>query len=136
MTAGGGRAETDDQRMRLRANVTRAVGTGDADAAERAYTALLDAHADDTLPRATQLALANLLLAAGKHEPASVAYDSFLRANPYDAESPRVRLMAALLAARYLNDPVRAKSLLAECEGRLRRDDEVALWGSLRAELG
>lgn len=68
-------AETDDQRMRLRTNLTRAVGTGDADAAERAYAALLDAHADDTLPRASQLALANLLFASGRHEPASSAYE-------------------------------------------------------------
>lgn len=130
------RAETDDQRMRLRTTVTRAVGTGDAEAAERAYRALLDAHADDTLPRAAQLALANLLLASGRHEPASMAYDAFLRANPFDAESPRVRLMGALLAGRYLNDPVRAKALLAECEGKLRRDDEIALWRTLRDELG
>lgn len=130
------RAETDDQRMRLRSNLTRAVGTGDADAAERAYAALLDAHADDTLPRAAQLSLANLLFASGKHEPASTAYAAFLRANPYDAESARVRLMSALLAGRYLNDPVRAKTLLRECEGKLRRDDEIAMWESLWAELG
>lgn len=128
--------ERDDQRMRMRANVARAVGKGDADAAERAFRALLDAHATDTLARAMQLSLANLLFAAHKREPAAAAYEGFLRANPTDPESPRVRLMLALIYARDLNDPTRAKELLAACENRLRTDDERKLCETLRQELG
>jgi membrane associated rhomboid family serine protease len=129
-------AERDDRRMRLRANVARAVGKGDADAAERAFRALLDAHGEDSLPRSMQLSLGNLLFSSGKREPAAAAYDGFLRSNPDDPESPRVRLMLAMICARDLNDPTRAKSLLAMSENRLRTEDERELWKSLRAELG
>lgn len=129
-------AERDDRRMRLRANVARAVGNGDADAAERAFHALLEAHAQDSLPRSMQLSLGNLLFSSGKREPAAAAYDGFLRSNPTDPEAPRVRLMLALICARDMNDPTRAKSLLAMSENRLRTDDERELWKTLKAELG
>jgi membrane associated rhomboid family serine protease len=128
--------ERDDRRMRLRADVARAVGKGDADASERAFRALLDAHAQDSLPRAMQLSLGNLLFSSGRREPAAAAYDGFLRSNPDDPEAPRVRLMLALVCARDLNDPTRAKSLLAMSENRLRSEDERELWKSLKAELG
>lgn len=134
--AAAGEAERDDQRMRMRANVSRAVSRSEADAAERAYRTLLEAHATDTLPRAMQLSLGNLLFSSGKREAAATAYEGFLRGNPDDAEAPRVRLMLALIAARDLNDPVRAKQLLARCEGRLRSEDERRLWETLRDELG
>ncbi len=126
----------DEERSRRRAELARLVGTGDADGAEVAYRALLDTHGTDTLPRATQLALGNLLFASGKREPAGEAYEGFLRANPDDAEAPRVRLMLALIHARDLNDPARAKQLLKRCEGRLRTDDERHLWETLSSELG
>jgi hypothetical protein len=77
-----------------------------------------------------------LLFSSGKREPAGVAYEGFLRANPDDAEAPRVRLMLALIHARELNDPTRAKEQLARCEGRLRTDDERHLWETLKSELG
>lgn len=126
----------DEQRSSMRAQVARHVSAGDAEGAERAFRSFLDAHGTDTLPRATQLALGNLLFSSGKREPAGVAYEGFLRANPDDAEAPRVRLMLALIHARDLNDPTRAKELLARCEARLRTDDERHLWETLRAELG
>lgn len=126
----------DEARSKTRADLIRLVGSGDAEGALGAYRELLDAHGTDTLPRASQLALGNLLFAAGKREPAGVAYEGFLRANPDDAESPRVRLMLALICARDLNDPTRAKELLKRCEGRLRTDDERQLWQTLTAELG
>lgn len=126
----------DERRSGMRAELARHVGAGDAENAERAFKSFLEAHGTDTLPRATQLALGNLLFSSGRREPAGVAYEGFLRANPDDAEAPRVRLMLALIHARDLNDPTRAKELLARCEGRLRTDDERHLWETLRAELG
>ncbi len=47
-----------------------------------------------------------------------------------------MRLMLALICARDMNDPTRAKSLLAMSENRLRTDDERELWKTLKAELG
>jgi hypothetical protein len=44
--------------------------------------------------------------------------------------------MLALIHARDLNDPTRAKELLARCEARLRTEDERHLWETLKAELG
>ena len=49
-----------------------------------------------------------------------------------DGHAPSVRLMVALISARYLNDPVRAKGLLSGLEKELHDESER----SLAKELG
>lgn len=124
--------------VRLRAEIAAAAGT-DLPRAGELYKQLLSEHGADpalsTLNKATQLAVANALFEAGDHANAASAYERFIAAYPSDAETPRVRLMLAVVCARYLNDPVRAKTLLAEIDGRLNSDDEQALADTLSEEL-
>mgnify|MGYP002402627610 CR=1 FL=1 len=119
-----------------RARVSRAVDTGDAAAAGAAYRAMLDVTTDGALGRPTQLALGNMLYAAGDSEGAAAAYDHFLGRFGADPEAARVRLMLGLIHARVLNDPVRAKALVGEALPGLRTEDERGLARDLLEELG
>ncbi len=120
----------------LRADVVRAVNDGDGARAAAAYRKLLDETKDGALARPSQLALANLLYAAGETSAAVSAYEHFLAKYATDPEAPRVRLMLGLIHARTLNDPVRAKALVNEARPRLRSIEEQQLAEELLEELG
>lgn len=96
--------------------VAERLAAADAPAAARAYRTLVDRFlaipGAVLLGRSQQLAVGNALFAAGDHQTAARAYDSFLTAYPGDREAPSVGVMLGLLNARYLNDPVRAKEVL------------------------
>lgn len=114
----------DEDLARARAKLTGAMGEGDREAATTAYRELLSEYgaAKSLMPRQTQLELGNILYEESEHQLASSAYEGFLKRYPRDPESPRVRLLLGLINARYLNDPVRAKSLLKDAEGDLDED--------------
>ncbi len=114
----------DEDLARARAKLTGAMGEGDREAATAAYRELLSEYgaAKSLMPRQTQLELGNILYEESEHQLASSAYEGFLKRYPRDPESPRVRLLLGLINARYLNDPVRAKSLLKDAEGDLDED--------------
>lgn len=110
-----------------RAALTRLIAAGDAGAAAAAYRSLADRFGDrpgaTTLPRRHQYDLANLLFTARHFELAAYAYERFLEAYPADAEGPQIRLLLGIICARQLNDPVRAKALIAEAAPKLEGDD-------------
>ncbi len=89
-----------------------------------------------TLPRRQQLELANHLLALARHRPAARAYELFVQRFPADPETPRVLLMTALIAARHLADPARAKAALRAIPSRLTDPDQDALARQLAIEVG
>jgi membrane associated rhomboid family serine protease len=97
-----------------RAEISDRLENGDLQAAAGAYRSLLQEYR--TVPgavllaRRTQYDIANALVAAGDHPTAATAYELFLEGYPTDSETPVVRLMLGLISARYLNDPVRARS--------------------------
>lgn len=119
-----------------RAKIAALVADKDGAALAGAYREYLAIAGRAPLPRAAQLDAANLLFASGERDLASEAYAIFIEKHPRDPESPRVRLMLALISARYLNDPVRAKALLAEAKPMLTAPDQVSLADELLAELG
>lgn len=122
--------------MRRRADLAALVGAGDAPGFAAAYREFLGVEGRSPLPRQTQLDGANLLFANAHRDLAAEAYAIFLEKHPRDPESARVRLMLGLIHARYLNDPVRAKILLAEAKPALAAPDQRALADELLAELG
>ena len=108
--------------------------------AASAYKQLVEEHAATpamcTLGRRHQLDIANHFFSVGEFEAASYAYQRFLDTYPRDAESPRVRLILGLINARYLNDPVRARQLLAGLETSLHDAAQRELANTLLVELG
>ncbi len=122
--------------MHRRAELSALLNAGDGPAFAAAYRAFLAAEGRSPLTRAAQLGAANLLFANAERDLAAEAYSIFLDQRPRDPESPRVRLMLGLIHARYLNDPVRAKALLAEAKPMLTAPDQQALADELLAELG
>jgi membrane associated rhomboid family serine protease len=137
------RAASDDVADALadkRADVSRLLASGDVAGAASAYRLLADTYGH--LPRAAvlnrkaQYDLANAIFARGEFPLAAYAYERFLEAYPTDAEGPRVRLLLGRVLARELNDPVRAKVLLAQAIADLRDDDELGLARQELAALG
>jgi membrane associated rhomboid family serine protease len=128
-----------DQLAADRAEVTLRLGDGDLSGAAAAYRALLDRYlavpGATLLSRKTQYDLGNALHAAGDHATAARAYEIFLEGYPKDHEAPTVRLMLGIINARYLNDPVRAKSEIARALPGLDEDHSVIARDVL-AELG
>lgn len=127
----------DEDLAEARARVSSALAEGDRAKLASAYRELLSEHGvgKSLMPRQTQLEMGNMLYEESEHQLASSAYEGFLKRYPRDAESPRVRLLLGLLNARYLNDPVRAKSLLKAAEGDLD-EDHRRLARELLSDLG
>lgn len=122
-----------------RASVTERLAAADGPAAARAYRRLVERFlavpGAILLGRGQQLAIGNALFAAGDHQTAARAYDSFLDAYGHDREANSVRVMLGLINARYLNDPVRAKAILLEARDHLS-GEERELAEALLRDLG
>ena len=91
---------------------------------------------DFSLQRGDLIALGNHLFTSGRHELAAHTYERMIQRFSDDFETPRTMLMLALINARYLNDPSRAKQLIAEVEGRTLDSQYEELLGTLKRELG
>ncbi|MEM9065607.1 MAG: rhomboid family intramembrane serine protease [Planctomycetota bacterium] len=128
-----------DAVLEARAEVSRLVAEGDTEAATRAYLALVGEHGHSptaaTLSRGPLYAVANQLFQDADHVNAAATYERFLNAYPRDREAEGVRLILALINARYLNDPTRAQVLLGELPSTLD-PDSARLAATLREELG
>lgn len=98
----------------LRAKVTSEMGAGNAEGGTAAYAELLELAPDSLMPRAMQSELASHFYKQGRHALAAQSFELLLQRYPSDRGASEVRLMLAAINARYLNDPVRAKSLIAE----------------------
>lgn len=126
--------------LSLRAEIGRAVGDADLPRACELYRTMLTDHGADrplsTLTKGTQMVVANALFETGDHANAAAAYERYAEAYPGDNDTLRVKLMLAVTCARYLNDPVRAKTLLGEITDRLRTEEERDLARTLTQELG
>ncbi|MDX2115745.1 MAG: rhomboid family intramembrane serine protease [Planctomycetota bacterium] len=132
-------APTSDREKHVlerRAAVTRLVQSGDLDGAARAYLGLLGEVPGVALGRDAQLALANHFFSQGDHINAAAAYELFAMRNAADRETPGVRLLIAIISGRYLNDPVRAGTLLRELDGAQLSEEQRQIASNLREELG
>lgn len=126
----------DAERSERRAKVLRALSGGNIAEALRLYRAALDDDADAVLGRDAQHSLGIHAYERGDYTAASVIFELFIRKYPRDREVDEARLLLALINARYLNDPVRAKKLLAELKKSGLSEDHQVLAGVLRDELG
>jgi len=121
--------------MKARGAVHESIEAGDLDEAGRRYLKLVDEFGAQCLTRDGQLAVANHLHASGDHQHAALAYRHFTDRYRADAETNRVRLMHAVLLARYLNDPIGAERELDAIEHHKLSSDEADLASTLREEL-
>ncbi|MFB3430242.1 MAG: rhomboid family intramembrane serine protease [Phycisphaerales bacterium] len=121
--------------MKARGAVHESIEAGDLDEAARRYLKLVDEFGAQCLTRDGQLAVANHLHASGDHQHAALAYRQFTDRYRADAETNRVRLMHAVLLARYLNDPIGAERELDAIENHKLSSDEADLASTLREEL-
>jgi hypothetical protein len=126
----------EEEVAHLRQEIHGAVGRGDVEGASRTYLQLLSRDADAGLNRDAQLTVANHLFSSGDHTNAASAYEIFLKHHRADREADNIRLMLALVCARYLNDPVRAGELLAKLREDRLDEEHRALAGVIRSEIG
>ena len=120
--------------MQARSEISRAMNQHDMPGAARRYRQLLDEHPDQVMGQQQQLDLANQLMAEGLHDTAARAYELFLQHYPGYPQREQVELVLALLCARYLNRPDRARELLADAAPRLEGSNRQ-LADQIRAEL-
>jgi membrane associated rhomboid family serine protease len=101
-----------------RAEIVSKMTAGDMAGGARGYKELADRYAHvpgaATLSRRWQYALANWFYQEKDPDAAAFAYARFLEAYPRDAEAGHIRLLLGMIHARSLNDPVKAKALIAE----------------------
>ncbi|MCG3122406.1 MAG: hypothetical protein GIKADHBN_00793 [Phycisphaerales bacterium] len=122
-----------------RANVSRLLGAGDLAAGAAAYRELVEKYGlvagAATMSRRLQLDLANYYFQTADYSLAVATYERFLDAYPRDNQAPHVRLILAIIAARYLHQSARARALLTETIPQLRDPEDVAIANDLLAEL-
>jgi len=128
-----------DDLASARAGISTMLSKGELDAGARSYVVLVESYAD--MPGATLLSrnhqydLANYFFSQGNHQTAAYCYERFLEGYASDNEAPRVRLLLGLINARYLNDPIRARSVLTGLPTLLHETDQRALAETLLKEL-
>lgn len=134
-TQPGGGADAE-RASAQRARIASELSSGNRDGAALAYLELLSIQPDAALSRNNHLDVANHLVTLRKHADAAAAYEAFIVRYPRDREATHVRLMLALISARYLNDPVRAKNLLGELRTAPCDDAQRRIADELARELG
>ncbi|MEQ8850879.1 MAG: rhomboid family intramembrane serine protease [Phycisphaerales bacterium] len=118
-----------------RAEVSRLAADGKLPQAAEEYVRLLDDFPDASMSRDLQLDIANHFFQQEQRRHAATAYDLFLRKHPTDPDKDRIRLVLALLNARYLNDPVRASQLLREIQPEFIDAAHRGLYNDLLEEM-
>ncbi len=82
-----------------------------------------------------QIDLANHLFAAQRHALAALAYERFAQTYPSDPQTPRVRLMLALVAIRYTREAARARVVIEGLREKIAAAEDRALLDELVSEL-
>ena len=120
--------------MERRAGISAAIAAHDLPSAARRYVELLEDHPDQVMGQPQQLDLANQLMSEGWYDKAAAAYELFLGTYKAYADRHQIQLILGLIHARYLDQPERAKALLAEAQPKLE-GEEKDLAESALAEL-
>ncbi|MFM1822032.1 MAG: hypothetical protein RI967_298, partial [Planctomycetota bacterium] len=135
VAATGESAETPAQRT-LRATIASAHRERDPVLAATLYLELLGQIPDAVLPADIQLAVANEFARSGRNREAVGAYERFLaRFRLHDA-ADEARLMLATILVRRLDEPARARSVLAALAERPLEPAFAALAAELAREAG
>jgi len=122
-----------------RAAVATRLNAHDFEGAMKAYAVLLERHAKTPgaacLSRRQQLEVSNAFFNAREYATAMAAYERFLDTYPRDPEIAHVKLLMGLIAARYLHQPERAKTLIADARPALHDEEQVGLAQQILADL-
>lgn len=124
-----------EELSRRRAALAEAVRTKDRRSAIERYLALSAEAPVASLGDGPQLELARWLFEDGHYPEADAAFAAFLDQNKSGPEADRVRLMRALIGARYAHDPAGAMAHLDKINPQRLTPDETALFEALRAEV-
>ena len=115
--------------------ISSLMARGELEAACKAYRKLRQEHDRPCLNRDAQMALANHSFQLGEYEDAAESYSIFLEKHSADREAPHVRLLLALVYAKYLDRPADARALLHDLPSRLTDTTERQLAQTLLADL-
>ena len=115
---------TDAQRqvLSLRQQILDSLATHNMDRSVQLYSQLRQADSSQVLPTQAQLDMANQLMTQADYPQAAEAYELFLKTYPTYQQISQVQLMLGLIYTRYLNQPDKARTLLAKALGALPPD--------------
>ena len=127
--------ESAPRHAELRAEINRLAANHDLTAAAEKYRQLLDESPDSVLPEQRQLDVANQLYAEHDHAHAAAAYELMLNHYPTARGAAEVQLILAVIYARHLDRPQRARELIESAQPKLRDEAQTALAHELLGEL-
>lgn len=137
---GTGSMSSADALALRRAEVSELLAKEQLAEAGAAYKRLVEAHADSpvatTLTFRSQELLATHFYASGDHEAAAYAAERLVEMYAKAHEVARFRLLLGLIYGRKLNDPLRAKAMLAAALEDLREPSERELAERELKDLG
>jgi len=110
--------------MERRARISAALADHNAPEAARRYVELIEDHPDQVMGQNQQIDIASQLMAEGYHAQSAHAYELFLKTYPAYAQRHPIMLVLALLHAKYLKNPDRARQLLTEALPKLDGDEK------------
>lgn len=125
----------EQEMMGLRSKITGAINNDQSDVALEDYRKLLALDPDLSLPRQTQLDLANYAMQHEHHDLAARAYEVFLKTFKTDSFAPEVKMILALIYIRYLDRSEEARPLLEQAVEQLDNEDQKKLANHLLSEL-
>ena len=131
-----GRSALQEASMDERSQIGAMISEGRFTEAGERYEKALNHFPEFTLAREDLIALGNELYREKRYQLASHAYEKLISRFPGDVEAPRTMVMLAIINTRYLNDPVRAKQLIASARERRLDPQYEELLGTLERELG
>ena len=127
--------ESTPRHAELRAEINRLAADHDLAAAAEKYRQLLDEAPDSVLPEQRQLDVSNQLYAEHDHAHAAAAYELLLDHYPSARGAGEVQLILAVIYARHLDRPQRARELIESAQPKLRDEAQTALAHALLGEL-
>lgn len=133
-TGGGGGAPSpeDETLMQRRSEITEAIQRQDMPAAAERYAKLLAEHPEQVMSQPTQLDLATQLAADGRYDTAARAYELFLGTFRDYHQRGQIQLILGLIYANYLDQPGRARELLAKSRDNVTGDERALADATLK----
>jgi membrane associated rhomboid family serine protease len=124
------------QIMEVRAHIHDALNAHDLDHAGSYYEQLVELDPQQLLSEPHQLDVANHLMSRQHYRQAAHAYELFLKSYRSYGQREQIELILALIYARYLKNPARARELLQAALPRLHDPDQHSLAQETLASLG
>ena len=124
-----------EERSRRRAGIQKLIDEHQLEDAATDYVKLLAEFPDIVLSERHQTDIANVLYARGDYANAARTYDRLLQRYPNGPQADEIRLILAVIHARQLNEPGRARQLIAEARSGLSEPNQRDLADQLLSEL-